>query len=126
MAVSQEHAERFATWLLAEAVAEARGDRHPRLTVAPEGRFWLGRLDPEARVQQSRLGERAERLEPCEVGIRVRPSSLDARVLHARLRAVAWKQLADAPDDPDSDKWEKTAPIDVVVDVQLPSGIAPP
>ena len=52
----------------------------------------------------------------------VRPSSLDGRVLHARLRAVAWKQLADAPDDPDANKWEKTAPIDVAVDVQLPSG----
>ena len=101
MAVSQEQAERFATWLLDEAVAEARGDRRPRLTVAPEGRFWLGRLAPEARVQQSRLGERAERLEPCEVGIRVRPNSLDGRALHARVRAVAWKQLADAPDDPD-------------------------
>ena len=123
MAVSQEHAERFATWLLKEAVAEARGDRRPRLTVAPEGRFWLGRLAPEARVQQSRLGERAERLEPCEVGIRVRPNSLDGRALHARVRAVAWKQLADAPDDPDADKWEKTAPIDVVVDMHLPSGV---
>ena len=38
------------------------------LPVAPRGRLWLGRLAPEIVVQESALGERSERLEPCELG----------------------------------------------------------
>jgi hypothetical protein len=121
--ITQEHAERFAAWLLDEAIAEARGDRQQRLTVAPEGRFWLGRLAPELRVQQSRLGERAERLEPCEVGVRVRPSALDGRVVSCHVRMVAWREIADAGDDPDSEKWEKTDPVDVTVEIELPRSV---
>src|SRR5207247_1075807 len=87
------------------------------------GRFWLGRLAPEIRVQQSRLGERAERLEPCEVGIRVRPSDLDGREMTCRLRIVAWRELPDAGTEPDDEKWEKTGGIDVTITVGLPDRI---
>jgi hypothetical protein len=118
--IDQEHSERFVSWLLGEAVAEARGIRHRRLKVAPEGRFWLGRLAPEVRVQQSRLGQRAERLEPCEVGIRVRPTALDGRAVTCRVRLVAWREIPDAGEDPDVEKWEKTDAVDVVVTVGLP------
>lgn len=120
MVIDQEHSERFVSWLLSEAVAEARGTRHQRLTVAPEGRFWLGRLAPEVRVQQSRLGERAERLEPCEVGIRVRPTVLDGRAISCRVRLVAWREIPDAGEDPDAEKWEKSDAVDVVVTIDLP------
>lgn len=123
MEIAYEQTERFVTWLLEEAVVEARGDRLQRLTVAPEGRFWLGRLAPEARVQDSRLGERAERLEPCEVGLRLRPTALDGRTIQCRARMVAWRELPDSPDGPDAEKWEKTDRIDVPVEVELPHQI---
>ena len=70
--IAQKHEERFLGWLLDNVIREARGDLYQRLTVGPEGRFWLGRLAPEIVVQQSPLGERAERLFPCALGIRVR------------------------------------------------------
>lgn len=120
--IEQGHAERFVEWLLTEAIVQARGDRHQRLKVAPDGRFWLGRLAPEEKVQHSRLGERAERLEPCEVGIRFRPDRLDNRILHCRLQVVAWRQLA-GPAGPDDDKWEKTERIRVNVAIGMPHDV---
>ena len=56
--IDQEHEERFLGWVLENVIREARGDLRQRLTVGPEGRFWLGRLAPEIVVQQSPLGER--------------------------------------------------------------------
>ena len=99
---------------------EARGDLHQRLKVGPEGRFWLGRLAPEIVVQQSRLGERAERLFPCALGIRVRPSELDGRTLHCTARMAVWREIADHGDGPDDEKWGKTAPVEVMVDLPAP------
>lgn len=120
MEIDQEHSERFVSWLLGEAIAEARGTRQRRLTVSPEGRFWLGRLAPEVRVQQSRLGERAERLEPCEVGIRVRPTALNGGAISCRVRLVAWHEIPDAGEEPDAEKWEKSDAVDVIVTVDIP------
>lgn len=123
MEIEQAHSERFISWLLGEAVAEARGTRQRRINVRPDGRFWLGRLAPEDRVQQSRLGERAERLEPCEVGFRVRPASMDGRAITCRVRLVAWREIPDAGEDPEAEKWEKTNPVEVVVTVELPRSV---
>ena len=123
MEIQQEHSERFVSWLLGEVVAETRGTRQRHITVAPEGRFWLGRLAPEVRVRQSRLGERAERLEPCEVGIRVRPTALDGRAISCRARLVAWREIPGAGEDPDTEKWQKTEAVDLVVTVDLPQEI---
>lgn len=123
MDIDQGHAERFVSWLLRQVIDEARGTRYRRLPVAPDGRFWLGRLAPQERVQQSRLGERAERLDPCEMGLRVRPSSLDGRAIRCRVRMVGWREIQGAGEDPDVDKWEKTEPIDVAVTVTLPRAV---
>lgn len=120
MPIEQAHAGRFVRWLRDEAVSAARGDRVQRLPVAPDGRFWLGRLAPDDVVRASRLGERAERLDPCEVGVRVRPTRLDARAIHCQVRMVAWREIPGA-EDPDADKWQKTDPIEVDVDVQMPT-----
>ena len=121
MEVSHEHAERFVGWLLDQAVAEGRGSQWRRLAVAPSGKLWLGRLAPEARVLASPLGERAERLDPCEAGIRVRPSEPDGREIRCRVRLVAWREIAGAGRSPDDEKWEKTDPIDVAVAIVLPA-----
>jgi Helicase conserved C-terminal domain len=123
MEIDQAHSERFAGWLLNEVILEGRGDRYSRLPVGPAGRFWLGRIAPAVKVAQSRLGARAERLEPCEIGIRVRPSALDGRTARCRARLVAWKRIPGADNEPETDKWEKTAPIEVLVDVLIPRDV---
>ena len=123
MEVAQEHAERFLSWLLGEAVADGRGTRKDRLDVAPKGKFWLGRLAPQERVQHSALGERAERLDPCEVGFRVRPVHLDGRPMRCHVRLVAWREIPGAGQGPGVDKWKKTEAIDVPVEIRLPGAI---
>src|SRR5262249_17465667 len=121
MSVPYDVAERFVDWLTGEAVASARGDRTQVLAVAPEGRFWLGRLAPEIKVQQSRLGERAERLEPCAVGMRVRPDAFDGRRIRCQARMVAWRRVGADSDDPDAIRWRKSERIDVGVELAMPT-----
>ena len=120
MQIEQAHAEAFLEWLVDGVTGEARGDGYQRLSVAPRGRFWLGRLAPQASVQDSPLGERAERLDPCATGFRVRPTALDGRDLKCRARMVAWKEIPGHGNEPDVDKWEKTDIVEVEVDLRCP------
>lgn len=112
----------FIGWMLDGVVAEARGDHMQTLPVAPAGRLWLGRVAPQIVVQNSRLGERSERLEPCEVGVRVRPSSLDGRHVRCTGRFVVWQEF-DGGDQPDAPKWRKSDPIEVTADVVAPQAV---
>jgi hypothetical protein len=112
----------FIGWMLDSVVAEARGDHMQTLAVAPKGRLWLGRLAPEIVVQNSRLGERSERLEPCEVGVRIRPSALDGRHLRCRGRIVVWQEF-DGGAAPDAPKWRKSDPIEVTADLVAPRDV---
>lgn len=112
----------FLTWMLDGVVAEARGDHMNTLPVAPKGRLWLGRLAPEVVVQKSRLGERSERLEPCEVGIRLRPSDVDGRAVHCSASLVVWSEF-DGGDAPGAPKWRKSEPILVEADLPTPTAI---
>jgi Helicase conserved C-terminal domain len=114
----------FLSWMLDGVVSEARGDRMQTLPVRPDGRLWLGRLAPEILTQNSRLGERSERLEPCEVGVRLRPTSLDGRTLSCSARFVVWSEIEGA-DEPDADRWRKSEPIEVVATVDAPQSIGP-
>lgn len=118
------HAEAFVDWIMSQVVLSARGDQFARLPVKPDGRFWLGRVAPQEKVEHSRLGERGERLEPCEVGIRIRPSTLDGRPLRCRVRLCAWRELP-APSGPDADRWEKTQHIDLDLSVATPTEVGP-
>jgi Helicase conserved C-terminal domain len=120
--IDYSHAERFVDWLMEQAIVEARGDERTRLKVAPAGRFWLGRIAPAEKVQHSRLGERGERLEPCEVGFRLRLDPFDGRTVACRVRLCAWRQISES-DDPDTDKWEKTEYIDVALQIRTPTHI---
>jgi len=119
---SPRDASAFVGWMLDEVVAEGRGDRMQTLPVAPKGRFWLGRLAPEVVVQNSRLGERSERLEPCEVGVRLRPTEFDGRVAHCSARLVVWSEF-DGGDQPGDPKWRKSEPIEVPADLLTPRSI---
>ncbi|MFZ2058251.1 MAG: helicase-related protein [Acidimicrobiales bacterium] len=109
----------FLGWMLDSVVADARGDHLQTLPVAPKGRFWLGRLAPEVVVQNSSLGERSERLEPCEIGVRVRPTQVDNRELGCSARLVVWGEF-DGGNEPDADKWRKSDPIEVTATVRAP------
>lgn len=113
---------RFIRWLLDGVVAEARGDHMQTLPVAPKGRLWLGRLAPEVVVQNSRLGERSERVEPCGTGIRLRPSEFDGRRLMCVGRLVVW-QAFDGGDAPEAPRWRKSGPIEVSAEVALPGKV---
>lgn len=117
-----EDATRFVTWMLDGVVAEGRGDEMSALPVAPKGRLWLGRLAPEVVVQNSRLGERGERLEPCEVGVRLRPSAFDGRIVTCSARFVVWSEF-DGGDAPDAPRWRKSNPIEITADLATPTAI---
>ena len=121
-ALDTDDAASFIAWMLDGVIAEGRGDSMQTLPVAPSGRFWLGRLAPEIVVQNSRLGERSERLEPCEVGVRLRPSEIDGRTITCGARLVVWREL-DGGDEPDAPKWRKSEPIEVKAELETPCAV---
>lgn len=122
MPATQRDCEAFTEWLLEEAVASARGDRFDTMPGAPNARLWLGRISPQERVEaeRNRLGDRGERLDPCEVGFRVRLSAIDGRRIRCRVRAFAWRQLP-ASQDPNANRWAKTDGINQEVEVVTPT-----
>ena len=76
-----EAAERFVDWLAEAIVDDATGANLNTMSFDPLGLFWLGRLAPEAEVASSPLGDRAERLEPCAMGIRLAPAAESGAVV---------------------------------------------
>ena len=103
----------FVEWLERRVVTDARGDALAELTVKPSGRFWLGRLSPEAAVRALGLGDRGERLDPCATGIRLRPALAGPWALAVTVSARAWLQQ-------DDDSWKKTETIATRVSVTVP------
>ncbi|ALC58369.1 helicase-related protein [Burkholderia pseudomallei] len=71
---ASEAQRRFVCWLSDKMTAAGRGDDETTLDVEPSGKFWLGRLQSVSAMASSNLGERAERLEPCAQGIKLRPA----------------------------------------------------
>ena len=122
MTLATSESVAFLSWMLDGVVAEARGDRMQTLSVRPDGRLWLGRLAPLIKVQNSRLGERSERLEPCEVGVRLRPTALDGREIACRARLYVWGEF-DGGDEPDADRWRKSEAVEVAATLVVPTEI---
>src|SRR5579872_5989485 len=87
----QEAAERFTGWLETQVLAAARGDEDQTSEHERRGKYFLGRLASEQGVAaQATLGERFERMEPCAVGIRLKPDATDAWDFDATASCVAW------------------------------------
>lgn len=110
-------AEAFADWLGREVLMAARGDREFTSPHEPKGKYLLGRLAAELEVaNQAMLGERFERMEPCAVGLRLRPSGADTWDFEASASCVAWLRIEDGT-------WRKTEKIACVVRCSVPARV---
>lgn len=107
----EDACDAFVTWLDRRVVAAGRGDDLDRLEVEPSGTFWLGRLACEDEVKKGGGDERAERLDPCAIGIRFRPAGGPPWSMTVTVRARAW--VKDPKDGPDPDRrWWRTGPVE--------------
>ena len=88
-------AETFLDWMHTRVIAEGRGDDLGEVDTAPRSRFWLGRLAPETVVMSSPLGRRAEKMDPCAIGIRLRPSSAGPWAISLSASFRCWTPAAD-------------------------------
>ena len=117
----QEAAEAFVGWLAGQVEADGTGAPLTHIGHDPRGRFWLGRLAPEGEVVESDLGARAERLEPCAVGMRLAPDANAEEQIRFTVTAslCIWRQ------DSSSGAWTKSPAVTVsgVVEMKLVTGI---
>jgi hypothetical protein len=82
--------ELLVDWLMNRVISTATGDSERQLDVDPGGKFWLGRLTPEAAVINSPFGDRSERMEPCAIGFRLRPRADLPWRLSVTVTGCAW------------------------------------
>lgn len=107
----EQACHQFVDWLDGRVVAAGRGDGLDRIDVAPSGTFWLGRLACEDEVRKGSGDERSERLDPCAIGIRLRPASGPPWSIAVTVRARGWVQ--DPKDGPVPDqRWWRTGLVE--------------
>ena len=115
--IDQDYAEAcelLVSWLDGNVTSVARGDRLTTLDVDPSATFWMGRLAAEDEVAQSSIGERAERLDPCAIGIRLKPaSSVGPWRICAHAEFRAWVR------DGSGEQWSKSERVDLKVDLEV-------
>lgn len=113
-------AERFVGWLEKQILLEARGDLISDSQVDPEGRFWLGRLGPKDFV--TRPDERGDRLEPCAIGLRLKPKNSGPWSFNVRIRCVLWKrERSEAKEH--RWRWVKSEQVECSIDVSTTDAI---
>lgn len=111
-------ATRFVDWLHRRVIAEGRGDNLEVLEVDPAATFWLGTLAPESVVLERAKGDRGERLDPCAVGIRIRPRHAGPWRMTIRARARGWRKDGNGPET----RWLKSPPVDVAREISVMPG----
>ncbi|HEX5054166.1 MAG TPA: helicase [Planctomycetota bacterium] len=114
-----EAATRFTRYLNDQVVHDSRGDHETDIEVAPEGRYWLGLLAPEALVVDSKYGDRFEKMRPCAMGMRVRPAAAAPWSGTVLVRAAAWHSTID-------DHWHKTEVLEEEVAFEFTSATQSP
>lgn len=119
-----EACERFVTWLDRQVTHEGRGDELERLDVDPASTFWLGRLASEDHVLASQLGDRAERLDPCAIGIRVRPAGDGPWTFTVHTEARAWIKDPKGMAHPDG-PWARSALASTDIQITVLPGTHP-
>lgn len=110
MTQAMSDGERFLKWFEGEVIADARGDRLTESPTKPADRLWLGRLAPEETAWKSGKGARAQRLDPCSVGMTFCPRVWDWRV---EVGFVVWTREGEK----DQAKWTKSERLEVSVEV---------
>jgi hypothetical protein len=108
-------AAQFVSWLERRVLSAGRGDHEVVSDNDPSGRFWLGRLAPEE-VVADELDDRNERLEPCAVGLRLRPVGSGPWDFEVRVKASCWVSRGGT--------WQKTPALDKCIPVHLQSDVA--
>jgi hypothetical protein len=109
--------EKFVDWLSRRMTIAGRGDEDTVLTVEPSGKYWLGRLQPTEAVAENDWGDRGERLEPCAMGIKVKPAAAEPWCFDivASVRAWLW--------DKERAVWRKTEPAIVAMPLDVPMAV---
>jgi Lhr-like helicase len=120
-AVQYRVAERFVRWLENRAQVEARGDELAFSPVDPTGRFWLGRLGPKDFVTLA--DERQDRLEPCAIGLRLRPAHAGPWKFRVHVRFVLWRRRRADQGSGFRWAWDKLERIAVSLDVDTPDEV---
>ncbi|WP_200944557.1 helicase-related protein [Geodermatophilus sp. Leaf369] len=120
-----EAATHFTAWLDRQVTVAGRGDGMDRLGVAPASTFWMGRLATEQEVMSSGLGQRAERLEPCAIGLRVRPTGAAPWHFEVRIQARAWTYEDPKTSSNPNRPWVRSPGIDVPVSVNIDPALPP-
>ena len=110
-------AQRFVTWLETRVVIEARGDEETFSQTDPTGRFWLGRLGPKDFV--TRPDERQDRLEPCAIGLRLRPAEEYPPAFEVDVRCNLWSRRRAEEGTGLRWAWEKSDPVEITVRVEV-------
>jgi len=108
-------AERFVAWLERRVMIEARGDEEEVSHVDPTGRFWLGRLGPKDFV--TRPDERQDRLEPCAIGLRIRPAAAFPLSVEVRISCRLWKRRRSDDGAGLRWAWDKTEQVGITLPI---------
>ena len=112
-----EIAEKFNGWMQARVIAAARGDDDVASEHEPRGKFFLGRLASEVGVAAHAVqGERFERMEPCAVGLRLKPLGGDTWTFQATGICVVWLSQPDGT-------WKKSERISRTVECRVPAQV---
>lgn len=114
-------AERFVRWLEHRVQVEARGDDLTFSPVDPTGRFWLGRLGPKDFVTLA--DERQDRLEPCAIGLRLRPASVGPWCVTANVGFVLWRRRRADEGSGFRWAWDKSERIEVSFNLVVPDTV---
>jgi hypothetical protein len=104
--------EKFVQWLSRRLIAAGTGAHDYRLQGQPDGKYWLGRLAPEQSIMKSALGDLAERLEPCAMGMRLMPSSPGPAQFEVAVSFRIWSGVET--------DWIKSNEVQARIPVDLP------
>ncbi|GAA2006204.1 helicase [Catenulispora subtropica] len=115
MSDEQQVYARYVSWLDQQVMIGGRGDGLSTSDMDPSTVFWLGKLAPFAPAQDG--VDRRGRMDPCAIGLRVRPSTPAPWSFIATIEACAWTRLDDG-------RWEKSDTISVPVPTTVEAGAA--
>ena len=102
----------FIDWLARLVDDEGSGRTQRRTHGDPASTFWLGRLSTEEHVLQAAT-EFGDRLDPCALGIRVRPAGPPPWQLTAHATASAW--IKETGPEHSDGSWIRLDPVHVDV-----------